>query len=117
MADRLRYPLLLIALLTLLAAVWAGLLRIGWVFAGSASLIAAHGPLMVCGFLGTLIGLERAVALAQLGRRWTYAAPLLSALGALTSLFGLPIGPWLLTAGSLALIGVFGDSPRPSPTP
>lgn len=115
MADRLRYPLLLIALLTLLAAVWAGLLRIGWVFAGSASLIAAHGPLMVCGFLGTLIGLERAVALAQLGRRWTYAAPLLSALGALTSLFGLPIGPWLLTAGSLALIGVFGEIVRRQP--
>jgi len=64
---------------------------------------------MVSGFLGTLIGLERAVALATLGRRWVYVAPALSALGAITSLLGLPIGPTLLTAGSLALIAVFGE--------
>ena len=62
--DRLRYPLLLIALLTLLAATWAGLLRIGWLLPAPGSLAASHGPLMVSGFLGTLIGLERAVALA-----------------------------------------------------
>ncbi|MBG0830117.1 hypothetical protein HS041_20330 [Planomonospora sp. ID67723] len=39
-----------------------------------------HGPLMALGFLGTLLCLERAVALR---RRWGYAAPVLSALGAL----------------------------------
>ena len=98
MADRLRYPLLWIALLILLAAIRAGLLRMGWVLPSLGSLTAAHGPLMVCGFLGTLIGLERAVAL---GRRWAYTAPLLSGLGAVTGRLGLPIGPWLLTAGSL----------------
>nr|BFE78121.1 hypothetical protein GCM10020093_007220 [Planobispora longispora] len=38
-----------------------------------------HGPLMALGFLGTLISLERAVALRS---RWGYAAPALSALGA-----------------------------------
>ncbi|ACZ87154.1 hypothetical protein [Streptosporangium roseum] len=38
-----------------------------------------HGPLMALGFLGTLICLERAVALRS---RWGYTAPALSALGA-----------------------------------
>jgi len=115
MIQRLRYPLLLTALLTLLAAAWAGLLRMGWALPATAGLAASHGPLMVSGFLGTLIGLERAVALAALGRRWTYVAPILSGLGALTSLAGLPVGPWLLTAGSLALIAVFGEIVRRQP--
>ncbi len=115
MSTRLRYPILLVALLTLLAATWAGLLRIGWALPAAGSLAAAHGPLMVSGFLGTLIGLERAVALAALGRRWTYMAPILAGLGALTTLAGLPVGPWLLTAGSLALIAVFGEIVRRQP--
>ncbi|HEU4674257.1 MAG TPA: hypothetical protein VFS32_15295 [Candidatus Limnocylindrales bacterium] len=46
----------------------------------SVVLAAGHGPLMALGFLGTMIALERAVAL---GRTWGYAAPLASALGAL----------------------------------
>jgi hypothetical protein len=113
--SRLRYPILIVSLLALLAATWAGLLRIGWRLPAPGSLAASHGPLMVSGFLGTLIGLERAVALAALGRRWVYIAPILSGLGALTSLFGLPIGPWLLTAGSIALIAVFGEIIRRQP--
>lgn len=115
MSQHLRYPLLLIALLTLLAATWAGLLRIGWTLPTTSSLAAMHGPLMVSGFLGALIGLERAVALAALGRRWTYVAPILAGLGAITSLAGLPVGPWLLTAGSLALIAVFAEIVRRQP--
>ena len=115
LSQRLRYPLLLTALLALLVAAWAGLLRIGWLLPTTGGLAAAHGPLMVSGFLGTLIGLERAVALAALGRRWVYIAPILSALGVVTSLLGLPIGPWLLTAGSIALIAVFGEIIRRQP--
>jgi hypothetical protein len=113
--QRLRYPLLWIALLTLLAATWAGLRRIGWLLPAPGGLAAGHGPLMVSGFLGTLIALERAVALAALGRRWVYVAPALAALGALASLLGLPVGPVLLTAGSLALIAVFGEIIRRQP--
>ena len=115
MSQRLRYPLLFTALLALLVAAWAGLLRIGWLLPTTGGLAAAHGPLMVSGFLGTLIGLERAVALAALGRRWVYIAPILSALGVVTSLLGLPVGPWLLTAGSFALIAVFGEIIRRQP--
>jgi hypothetical protein len=109
---RLRYPLLGVALLTLLAAIWAGLVRIGWVLPATVTLASSHGPLMVSGFLGTLISLERAVALASLGQRWAYAAPVLSALGAIATLLGLSFGPYLLTLGSAALIVVFAEIVR-----
>jgi len=58
---------------------------------------------MVCGFLGTLIGVERAIAL---GAVWPYAAPLLTAVGALALLAGLPAPP-LMTLGSLGLMAIF----------
>lgn len=47
----------------------------------------AHGIFMVLGFLGTLIALERAVAV---GRRWAYAAPALSGISVLWLLSPLP---------------------------
>jgi hypothetical protein len=66
--SRVRYPLLALALglASLVCGVWAGLLRFGWSLpSGRANLIELHGPLMVCGFLGTVISLERAVALRR----------------------------------------------------
>ncbi len=102
-----RLPLLALSILALLAALWAGLLRLGWGLpAIQPGLYAAHGPLMVCGFLGTLISLERAVAL---GAGWCYAAPALSAAGALALIVGAPdpAGPLLVTLGSLALTANF----------
>lgn len=103
-----RLPLLAIAMLSLLAALWAGLLRLGWQpLALEPPLAQAHGPLMVCCFLGTLISLERAVALDGL---WAYIAPLLCGLGALTLIAGVPgeAGPALITLGSLGLVLNFG---------
>src|SRR5262249_21239831 len=83
---------------------WGGLVRLGWALPVLPSrLSAAHGPLMVCGFLGTLIGVERAVAL---GAWWPYMAPLLTAVGALALLTGLPAAP-LMTLGSLGLMAIF----------
>src|SRR5699024_8573109 len=65
----------------LLAALWSGLAHLGLpVSHGSASLEDGHGPMMVLGFLGTLISLERAVAL---GERWCYIAPAAAAAGGL----------------------------------
>jgi hypothetical protein len=58
---------------------------------------------MVCGFLGTLIGVERAVALGVI---WPYAAPLCTAVGTLALLTGLPAPP-LMTLGSLGLVATF----------
>lgn len=92
------------AMLALLAALWAALLRLGWTLPSPGpQVVGNHGPLMVSGFLGTLIGLERAVAL---GRRWAYAAPALTGLGALCLLAGLPtlVGAALTTAGSLVFV-------------
>ena len=83
---RQRAPLMILAALALLAGLWAGLIRLGWQLPPLAlQLPAQHGPLMVSGFLGTLISLERAVALSQNqnGRRLYYLAPLLAGLGAL----------------------------------
>lgn len=68
-----------LAALSLLAALDAGLFRIGWhIPLLQVDLPLAHGPLMVSGFLGTLIGLEKAVAF---GKRWAYLGPAASGLG------------------------------------
>lgn len=91
----------MLAVLALLAALWAGLMRLGWQLpAPTPSLALAHGPLMISGFLGTLITLERAVALKQ---KWMYLPSLLAGLGGLF-LFLIPtppLGPFLLTLASL----------------
>ncbi len=105
--SRLRYPLLGISLLLLLAAIWAGLVRLGWRWpAVLPALPLSHGPLMVSGFLGTLIGLERAIAIRA---RWAYLAPSATALGALLLILGVggSIGAVLITLGSLVLLLVF----------
>jgi hypothetical protein len=96
---------MLLVILSLLAAIWAGLLRIGWVWPPlRPSLAALHGPLMVSGFLGTLIGLERAVALR---RDWTYLSPLLTGLGGILLIAGF-VQPAiiLITFGSAVLVAV-----------
>ncbi len=89
-----RKLLMLPAILALLAGLWAGLLRIGWQLPTlSAQLLMDHGPLMIAGFLGTVISLERAVALSQLfqGRRIFFLTPLLAALGSIAILLPIPI--------------------------
>ena len=71
-------PFVAIALLALLFALWVGLLRLGWSLPALSGFSQAHGPLMVSGFLGTLIALERAVAIRQ---KWMFAVPLIIGLG------------------------------------
>lgn len=98
-----RLPLLILGFIALGLGVGAGLARIGWNFPlPSPGLASLHGPLMVSGFLGTLISLERAVAL---GRLWAYSAALLTALGGAVLIAGAPIalGAALIAAGSLVL--------------
>src|SRR5262245_53821815 len=104
-----RHRLVLIALagISLLTGLWAGLVRMGWLLpVPNSQFVLVHGPLMVVGFLGTLIGLERAVALKQW---WAYGIPILSALSALS---GLVRGPPELTAllaaaASILMVAVF----------
>ncbi len=105
-------PFLFFAILALLAALWAGLMRLGWQLpALTPSLAMLHGPLMISGFLGTLITLERAVAMNQ---KWMYLAPLLSGLGWLvaTILPNLPFGLILLTLASLGGVAILAEIVR-----
>lgn len=102
-----RAPLLAAAILALLASIWAGLLRMGWQLpAWQPGLVMAHGPLIISGFFGALIGLERAVAMRE---RWPYLGPALSGLGGLLLIAGVSgmLPGLLLTAGSLWLALVF----------
>lgn len=104
-----------LGMLALLAAMWGGLLRLGWNWPIPRSdLPALHGPLMISGFLGTVIGLERAVAL---GRGWTYGAPLATGLGVLALIAGAPglISPLLMALGSLGLVAIFAGIVRRQP--
>ncbi|MCC6751461.1 MAG: hypothetical protein IT371_27665 [Deltaproteobacteria bacterium] len=101
-----RLALLFGAQLALLFALWAGLLRLPFAWPGmTGRLPALHGPLMVSGFVGALVALERAVALARL---WGYLAPLTCLLGTAALLAGLDlrVGVSLYGAGSLLFLAV-----------
>lgn len=107
MNPRFRFPLMLMAMLAFLAAAWAGLIRLGWSLPPvRPTLPIQHGPLMVMAFFGTLICLERAVALEK---RWAYLGPLLSGLGGLLLMAGVGgnAGPILLTLGNFWLVVIF----------
>jgi hypothetical protein len=98
-----RLPLLLLGFVALLVGTGAGLARLAWPMPGAIVQAAGwHGPLMVCGFFGVVISLERAVAV---GRLWAYAAPLLAGLGTALALHdGGAWAPWLYLAASAVLL-------------
>ncbi|MCA9979657.1 MAG: hypothetical protein KDD89_02455 [Anaerolineales bacterium] len=121
----LRALLMLLAASALLGGLWAGLARLGWALPRfSGQLPGQHGPLMVSGFLGTLICLERAVALEHhVGRGWRsrlfYLAPLLVGLGGLLLFVTVPtaVSRTLILLGSLGLCLIFIIIYRRQPTP
>ncbi len=98
-----RLPLLLLGFLALVFGTGAGLARLAWRMPEAVAQTAAwHGPLMVCGFFGVVISLERAVAV---GRPWAYAAPLFTGLGTLLALSGgVQLAPLAYLAGSVVLL-------------
>lgn len=83
MLFRIRFPLLLVGIIALLAGIASGLQRMGWSIPFPAIYVLSHGPLMVSGFLGTVIGMERAVAL---NKPWGYLAPLSAVMGVIAML-------------------------------
>lgn len=103
-----RLPFLAAGFASLFAGVHAGLARLGWdIPLPPAELAAMHGPLMVSGFFGTLISLERAVAL---GRPWAYLAPAAAGLGGVGLLANSlwPVPPLLfVTAAAVLCIASF----------
>jgi hypothetical protein len=82
-----RITLLAFGILALLTGLCGAMGRLGWTLPHGASLAALHGPVMISGLFGTLIGLERSVAL---GSRWSLAAPMFSGIGTLALVVGAP---------------------------
>lgn len=104
-----RGRLLLLALggVSLLAGLDAALLLAGLPAPVTAErLEQVHGSLMMLGFLGTLISLERAVALR---RRWAYVSPALFGAGSLLLLSPLPVsvGHAVQFAGAVCLVVIY----------
>jgi len=98
-----RSALMVLVAGSLLAAVAGGLLRAGVSWGGSGGstwpghAAAAHSALMMSGFLGTVIAIERAVAIRL---RWAFVAPFASGLGGAALLAGHP--GWAAGLGVIA---------------
>lgn len=101
-------PFLLLGLAALVAGVCGGLIRMGLLVPAHVAYLAAyHGPLMVGGFLGTLITLERAVAIEK---KIVFILPLLTGFGAV--LFWLAADPFIglnmILLSSLGFVFLYG---------
>ncbi len=105
-------PFIALAILALLFALWAGLLRLGWNLPTFDNLAIAHGPLMVSGFLGVLIPLERAVAIRQ---KWMFGVPAIAGAGWISLLIAPTLGAVLLTLGSLGTLAILAVMVRREP--
>jgi hypothetical protein len=98
---RLGFPLMLVAMGSLLLGLGAGLARIGWNLPEvDSGLMLRHGGLMVVGFVGTVIAVERAVALRSIA---AFLAPALSAAAGVVLIGG---GPTSMAAGFAMMAGV-----------
>lgn len=105
LTPRHRLPLLFFGMLSLLGGVLAGLSRLGW-DVPAAQAAGLHGPLMIAAFFGTVISLERAVAI---GQRWAYLAPLAAGSGGIALLAGAPLSAGQ-ALGTLAALGLIAAS-------
>lgn len=94
-----RLALLLLGLAALAAGIAGGLARLGapWPVTSAAAL---HGALMVSGFLGTVVSLERAIAVRT---RLALVAPLAAGTGAIAMLAG-----WQLFAAAMWILAPAG---------
>lgn len=95
------------AAVALLAGLDAGLLLLGLPAPVTTERLPdAHGMVMVLGFVGTVVALERAVALR---RREGFAAPALLGAGGLLVITPAPlwVGQGAMAAGAAALVGVY----------
>lgn len=102
-----RLALLLPGGVALLAGLDAALLLLGvGAPVRAMSLTEVHGMLMVLGFVGTVVSLERAVAL---GRVWGFLSPAALGVGGILLLTPAPrdVGAVLLLIGSAALVAVY----------
>jgi hypothetical protein len=99
-------PVLALGGACLLLGLTGGLARLGAGTPSPQSAAAGHGVLMTLGFLGTLISLERAVALRH---GWGYLAPVLSGSGGIAYVAGAPapVPALVFAAAGAWLIGAY----------
>jgi hypothetical protein len=107
-ASIVKPALLVLVALSLLGGIAGGLLRAGWPGASDSPWLAhglvSHAALMVCGFFGTVIGIERAVALK---RRFAFVAPICSGAAGLCLLAGVDaVARGLIVVAALAFTAV-----------
>lgn len=110
-----RLALLACGFASLVCGVAAGLARLGFTIGFPDPATAAlHGPLLGGAFFGTVIGIERAVAL---GRAWVWMAPLAAASAGLACILGAGPGPggMLLAAGGFVFLAASLDLWRRHP--
>jgi nitrite reductase (NO-forming) len=95
----------------MLFGLWGGLARLGYTLPADTSSANDHGILMSLGFLGTLIAVERAVALRA---PWAWVAPASSSVGSIALVLGAPavLGKALLLVGGVALAAVYVELHR-----
>lgn len=98
-----RRALLVVAAAAALTAVLAGLARLGVGIGWGPGLAPQHGPLFVVGVFGTVIALERAVALDA---AWGYLGPIAGAACAGLLLTHTSGAPWLAVGSALATVAV-----------
>jgi hypothetical protein len=84
-------------------AVLAGLARVGVVTRVGGATAGSHGPLFVVGVFGSLIALERAVALAS---PWGYAAPALGLVFVAALLGAVPLAPYVGVAACVGQVAL-----------
>jgi len=102
-----RLPMLA-ALILLGVGLWGGLTRLGFSsLPATSEIYLFHGAIMVGGFLGTLIGFERAVALDW---NWPFFVPVSTVVGGAWIAGGGPPfwGAVSITLGSIVMVAVFG---------
>lgn len=110
-----RLPFMLLVVVILTIGLWAGLDSLGWQFASSNDpTTAQHGPLMISGFVGSVIALERAIALVIFDHKrhgifqrvLSWLVPLANIAGSLLLLSPSSnlTGHWIITAASIGLL-------------
>ncbi len=116
-----RLPLLVASALCLAAGIWAGLVWAGVSVARPDVLqVGNHAALMICGFLGTLICTERAVASDE---AWAWLAPAAAGLGGVSLVTGVgrmnyegvpvwPVAGGLFVFASAVLVALFATTLR-----
>ena len=103
-----RLPMLILGMICLLTAVLGGLARLAIdVPAFAQHQAGGHGALMIAGFFGTVISLERAVALHRL---WPYLAPLCAGVGGVVLLTPAPgaLSPLLFCLSGVIFLAASG---------